>query len=133
MKGNAVSIAAQIFAVLAALVHVYIFAMESLWWQRPSTRKVFGLSESEAASTKQLAFNQGFYNLFLAIMALAGAASWLLGYQVVGITLMTAGVGSMLLAAVVLICSSPDKAPASIKQGSLPLLSLASLLLAAAL
>lgn len=133
MKGNAVSIAAQIFAVLAALVHVYIFAMESVWWQRPSTRKVFGLSESEASSTKQLAFNQGFYNLFLAVMALAGVASWLLGYQVVGITLMTAGVGSMLLAAVVLICSSPDKAPAAIKQGSLPLLSLASLLLAAAL
>lgn len=122
------SIAAQIFALLAALVHVYIFLMESFWWQRPATRKVFGLSEAEAAMTKQLAFNQGFYNLFLAAMAFAGAVGWMLGHQTVGITLTTAGVGSMLLAAVVLICSSPDKASAAIKQGSLPLLSLLSLL-----
>ncbi|MFQ4148746.1 DUF1304 domain-containing protein [Arthrobacter sp. LAPM80] len=57
---------ALIFAALAALVHVYIFVLESVRWTAPGTRKTFGTSQEEANATKELAFNQGFYNLFLA-------------------------------------------------------------------
>ena len=39
-----------------------------------------------------------------------------------GAALMLAGAGSMLAAAVVLFAGSPDKRPAALKQGVLPLL-----------
>jgi Protein of unknown function (DUF1304) len=53
-----VAIAALVFAALAALVHVYIWVLESLLWTAPRTRAVFGTSEEEAATTKLLALNQ---------------------------------------------------------------------------
>ena len=65
-------VAACVFAALAALVHVYIFVLESLRWTEPATRRVFGTTEEAAAITQPLAYNQGFYNLFLAIGTVAG-------------------------------------------------------------
>lgn len=113
---------AMIFAALAALLHVYIFALEALRWTEPRTRKVFGMSEAEAQSTKLMAFNQGFYNLFLAVVTAIGIAIVLLGHRGVGAALILAGVGSMLAAALVLVASSPDKARAAVTQGALPLI-----------
>jgi putative membrane protein len=123
--------AALIFAALAALLHVYIFVMESLTWTSPRTRATFGTTEEEAQTTKLLAFNQGFYNLFLAIVTALGIVALYLGHNGVGAALIFAGVGSMLAAAVVLLASSPDKARAAITQGAFPLIAVG--LLAAAL
>src|SRR5690242_4483102 len=68
-------LAALVFAGLAALLHVYIWTMESLTWRKPATWKRFGVATQEDAETQALfAFNQGFYNLFLAIIALVGIA-----------------------------------------------------------
>jgi putative membrane protein len=114
--------AGVIVAALAALLHVYIFVMESLTWTSARTRATFGTSAEEAAATKELAFNQGFYNLFLAIVAGIGIAALLSGHHAVGAALIFAGVGSMLAAALVLLLSSPDKARAAITQGVLPLI-----------
>jgi putative membrane protein len=112
--------AGVIFAGLAALLHVYIFVMESLTWTSARTRATFGISEEEALATKLLAFNQGFYNLFLAIVTAAGIV---IGQTTrdVGYALIFAGTGSMLAAAVVLLASSPDKARGAIIQGTFPL------------
>jgi putative membrane protein len=112
---------ALVFAGLAALLHVYIFVLESFTWTTSRTRKVFGTTADEAQTTKMLAFNQGFYNLFLAVVTLVGIAMVLFGHRSVGAALVLAGVGSMLAAAVVLIASSPDKARAAITQGTFPL------------
>lgn len=114
-------IAGLVFAALAAALHVYIFVMESLTWTSPRTRATFGISEEEAQATKELAFNQGFYNLFLAIVTVIGIVAVGLGHNAVGAALVFAGVGSMLAAAVVLLTSSPDKARAAITQGTFPL------------
>lgn len=114
--------AGLILASLAALLHVYIFVMESLTWTSPRTRATFGLSAEEAEATRELAFNQGFYNLFLAIVSGIGIAAGFAGHGAVGIALVLAGVGSMLAAALVLLLSSPDKARAAITQGVLPLI-----------
>ena len=55
------------------MFHVAVFAMESLLFSRPSTYKRFLVKdEAEAAAARPWAFNQGFYNLFLAIGALGG-------------------------------------------------------------
>ncbi|WP_313814008.1 DUF1304 domain-containing protein [Glutamicibacter sp.] len=126
-------IAAQLLALIAALIHCYIFLMESLWWEKPSTRRVFGMSVGEARTTRALAFNQGFYNLFLALAVLAGLAFFLADQPLIGSTLLYTGLGSMALAALVLIISSPDKSSAAIKQGTAPLLGLLVLALGQAL
>ena len=115
--------AGLIFAALAALLHVYIFVMESLTWTSPRTRATFGTTQEEAETTKLLAFNQGFYNLFLAIVSGVGIGAVLTGHGAVGTALVLAGVGSMLAAALVLLVSSPDKARAAITQGVFPLIS----------
>ncbi|MGN7778987.1 DUF1304 domain-containing protein [Mycolicibacterium sp. 22603] len=115
-------VAALIIAGLAALLHVYIFVMESVTWTSPRTRATFGMSAEEAVATKELAFNQGFYNLFLAIVSAIGIAAVAMGHTAVGAALILAGVGSMLAAALVLLVSSPDKARAAISQGLFPLI-----------
>ena len=116
--------AGLVFAVLAALLHVYIFVMESLTWTSARTRAAFGTTEQEAETTKLLAFNQGFYNLFLAIVTAIGVTAVLTGCKAVGAALVFAGVGSMLAASVVLVASAPDKARAAITQGTFPLIAI---------
>ena len=67
---------AQLFAVIAALLHVWFFVMESVLWRRPAVWARFRLgSQADADLTAPLAFNQGFYNLFLALGVLGGV--WL--------------------------------------------------------
>jgi putative membrane protein len=122
-----VLVAACVFAALAALVHVYIFVLESVRWQHPDTRRVFGTTEETAAVTAPLAYNQGFYNLFLAI----GTA---IGITLVGsnrdaaVALIVLGVGSMLAAALVLVTADRSKLRAAVVQGLFPALALLSLL-----
>ena len=116
--------AGLIFAGLAALLHVYIFVMESLTWTSARTRATFGITEEEAQATKELAFNQGFYNLFLAIVTVVGIVIGGFGYVDAACALIFAGTGSMLAAAVVLLVSSPDKARAAITQGIFPLIAI---------
>lgn len=112
-----------VLAALAAAFHVFIFVLESVRWTEPATRKIFGVeSEADAEATKPLAFNQGFYNLFLAIAALLGIIFVIAGQPVVGLTLVFAGVGMMLAAALVLVLSNPRMARSAIMQGGLPLL-----------
>lgn len=113
--------AGLIVAVLAALLHGYIFVMESVTWTSPRTRAVFGMTEDEAQATKLLAFNQGFYNLFLGIVTIIAAFT---GAVAVGVALVFAGVGSMLAAAGVLLAAARDKARAAVSQGVLPLIAI---------
>ena len=129
---DAMITAALIFAALAALLHVYIFTMESLTWTSPRTRATFGTTPEEAETNKLLAFNQGFYNLFLAIVAGVGIAGIAMGHKAVGGALIFAGVGSMAAAAVVLLLSSPDKARAALTQGAFPAIAIVLLILGVA-
>lgn len=114
------------FAAAAAAFHVFIFSLESLRWTDPATRKIFGVAtEKDAETMKQLAFNQGFYNLFLALTTLIGIALLLAGLPVVGLTLVFAGTAMMLAAALVLVLADRSKARAAVLQGGLPLVAVA--------
>lgn len=121
-----------VLAGLAALVHVYIFFLESVAWTAPRTRAVFGTSEQEAQTTRPLAFNQGFYNLFLAVVTAVGivllASGSTDGPASAGAALVLAGTGSMAAAATVLVLSDRSKARAAATQGTLPLLAVIALL-----
>ncbi|WP_282948012.1 DUF1304 domain-containing protein [Cellulomonas endometrii] len=124
--------AGLVLAALAALVHVYIFTLESLTWTSARTRATFGTTPEQAEATKELAFNQGFYNLFLAVVTAVGVVVVATGSTGVGAALVLAGTGSMLLAALVLVLSSPTKARAAAVQGVLPLLAVVATVIALA-
>ena len=112
-----------VLAAAAAAFHVFIFALESLRWTEPETRKIFGVAtEADAITIKQLAFNQGFYNLFLALATLLGIGLVIVGSPTVGLTLVFAGTGMMFAAALVLVLADRTKLRAATMQGTLPLL-----------
>lgn len=122
----------MIAAFLAAALHVFIFYIESFAWTTRAL-SVFGIDRESAEVTKEMAFNQGFYNLFLAIEVFVGIAVYFLASPTVGLTLALFGVGSMLAAALLLFVTSPDKRSAAIKQSFLPLIAVAALGVAALL
>lgn len=120
----------MVFAGLAAALHVVIFWMESLAWDGPAARRVFGpASAAEVESTRVLAFNQGFYNLFLALVTAAGIAFAIASVTGIGAALILAGAGSMLAAALVLFVSNPGKRSAAVRQGILPLIAVVATVL----
>ena len=118
-----------VLAGLAAALHVYIFFLESLAWTRPSTRAVFGTSADEAEATRELAFNQGFYNLFLAVVTAVGIVIAAAGPDDVGSALVLAGTGSMAAAAAVLVLGNRARAAAAVKQGLVPLVAVLAVVL----
>ena len=123
---------ALVFAAFAALIHVYIFWLESFAWTTPRGLATFGMRADQATATKELAFNQGFYNLFLAVIAGTGVAFVASGTTGIGAALIVAGCGSMLAAGLVLWISSPSKARAALVQLAAPALSLIALAIAMA-
>ncbi|MFT4220465.1 MAG: DUF1304 domain-containing protein [Microbacterium sp.] len=115
-------ILATAFAALAALLHVYIFVMESVQWTQPRIWKRFGVATQEQAeTTKPMAYNQGFYNLFLAIGAIIGIALFWAGAAVAGRALVLFSLGCMVAAALVLLTTGGKYARAAAIQGTLPL------------
>ena len=121
--------AALVFAGLAGLGHIYIWVMESLTWRKPATWKRFGVTSQEEAETQRtFAYNQGFYNLFLAVGALLGVACVVLhgGVSTAGWTLIFFTCSSMFGAALVLLSSGSGTqyARPAMMQGTLPLLAI---------
>ena len=124
----AMVIAGLVLAAVAGLLHVFIFYLESIAWTSERARATFGTGTVEEATVqKELAFNQGFYNLFLAIAVFVGIVVYAIGSDAVGATLVFTGTGSMVAAALVLALSSPDKIAAALKQGVVPALAVIAL------
>jgi len=124
------TVVALALASLAAIIHVYIFWLEAFAWTRPRGLATFGMKPDQAQATKELAFNQGFYNLFLALVTIAGVITIAMGHTPVGAALIVAGCGSMVAAGVVLWLSSPSKARAALVQLTAPALALIALAIA---
>ena len=59
-------IAANILALLVAVIHVAILILEMFLWDHSIGRGVFGMTAELSAATAVLAANQGLYNGFLA-------------------------------------------------------------------
>ncbi|MBH0007924.1 DUF1304 domain-containing protein [Salinibacterium sp. UTAS2018] len=129
---SAFAILGSAFVFLAALVHLMIFFMESVLFHTPRVQQVFGVRPQDVDAVKPWAYNQGFYNVFLALGA--GTGLVLMGTVSMwpaGIALAMFAALSMLLAAVVLITSQPRQmARPAIIQGVPPLLGIIFLVLA---
>jgi putative membrane protein len=121
---------ATVVVTLAAALHIGIFIMESVSWTRPSIWKRFGVASQEAADiTRPMAYNQGFYNLFLAIGAIIGLVLYGVGMHPAGLALILFTMASMVAAAVVLVTTGRGYLRPALIQGSLPLIGFVLMLL----
>lgn len=116
-------VARVVVVVLAAVLHIWIFVLESIRWMHPSTWRLFGVRTDEQAETlRPMAYNQGFYNLFLAVGAIAGLVLLAVGLPYAGRALVLFSTASMTAAAVVLTTTGPGYLRPALIQGTLPLL-----------
>jgi putative membrane protein len=112
-----------VLAALIALIHVYIFILESIVWRRARTRKLFGMSEEDSRIAQPFAFNQGFYNLFLSLAILTGGLMiFVWDRPLEGRILMDYGTASVLGAGLVLFFSAPKMRQAAFIQAGPALL-----------
>lgn len=128
------TVVALIAAGVSGLLHVLFFTLESLRWREPKTWKTFGLtSQAEADTTAALAYNQGFYNLFLAVGTFVGIGLVAGGdtHDTIGWTLIVFACGSMLAASLVLISTGLSYARAATIQGAPALVAVVASLVAA--
>jgi putative membrane protein len=122
----------SVFAGIAALIHLYIWLLESVLWTHESTRRTFGVKTAADAETlRPMAYNQGFYNLFLALGVVVGLVLLWSGLAIAGLVLTLFVCVSMVLAALVLLTSNRRMLRAALVQGAAPFV--AVVLLAAAL
>ena len=118
-----------VLAALAGLLHGYIFVLEALRFDDPGTRRIFRIEQEHAEAVRPWAWNQGWYNLFLAIGALAGAAYGFADDDAAG-PLVVLACGSMTAAALVLVLTDRRMLRSALVQGTVPTLALVALLLA---
>ena len=114
------SVIGAILIFLGVIFHLYVFTLESVTWRKPKTWRTFGLASQEQADIlAPMAFNQGFYNLFLALGAGVGLA--LLGINsTIASTLIVFAALSMVGAGAVLFFSVKTSRRAAIIQAGPP-------------
>ena len=123
------TIIGAVFLGIAALIHLYIFYLESIAWSKPKTWKTFGLaSQSEADTVRPMAYNQGYYNGFLALGVIIGLVLITTDVAQAGYALAIFAGASMVLAATVLITSNIKLARAAVLQGAAPLIGIVLLI-----
>lgn len=118
-------ILAILAATVAALVHLWFFALESLLFERPTVFRRFGIRSAEdAAIVRPMAFNQGFYNVFLALGIVLGLVLIATGREVAGEAIVVFACASMVAAGVVLLATSRRFLTAAALQAGPPLLAI---------
>jgi putative membrane protein len=126
---SAMNLVTQVFAMIAVLFHVVAFVLESFLFHRP-TVQTFLLGKPEpAAGVRLWAFNQGFYNLFLAAGPVAGLVAHYAGDESVGRALVIYGCAFMAGCGVVLFVSDRRLWRSMIGQSGPPLVALIAALL----
>jgi putative membrane protein len=116
-------------AVLAGLIHAWFFVLESLWFMRPSVFRRFGIaSEADAQVVRSFAYNQGFYNLFLAFGVAIGLALTAMRDPTSGRAILLFTCGSMIAAGIVLVLHNPRFARAAAIQVVPPLIAVLAIL-----
>ena len=120
---------ASVAAVVAAGFHVLFFVLESITFAQPSVAARFGLSTPEQiAAVRPMAFNQGFYNLFLAIGIVVGLALVVSNSVEAGRAVILFACACMVGAGVVLFASSRRFARSAVIQGLPPLIAIVAML-----
>ena len=120
-------IVAVLAAGAAALIHLWFFALESVLFSRPTVFRRFGLRSAEdAAIVRPMAFNQGFYNLFLAAGIVVGLVLVGAGQRDAGRAIVLFACACMVGAGIVLYATDRRFLTAAAIQAGPPLLALVS-------
>jgi len=69
---NLLLVSMYFFVGLVIVSHLLFMAMEMFFWQHPTVRKIFAMTEEHAEICRSLAANVGLYNGFLAAGLLWG-------------------------------------------------------------
>ncbi|MEV4315067.1 DUF1304 family protein [Actinocrispum sp. NPDC049592] len=125
------TVLAQALAIVAALMHLWIFTMESLRFRRPHVHAMFQVRAADLDVVRPWAFHQGCYNAFLAIQTLTGVATVHLGSVSAGRALVLGAAASMLAASLALVAFDPRRSRIKglIGQGAPALATLAAVLI----
>ena len=116
---------------MAALVHVWLFVLESLRFERPEVFRRFGLRSAEdAAIVRPMAFNQGFYNLFLAIGIAVGLVLVATGQRDAGRAIVVFACACMVGAGAVLLATNRRFLTAAAIQAGPPIVAILATLVA---
>ncbi len=111
-----------VLMTVAGLLHIGFFVIESLLWRRPQAHRLFGVRSTADAEVMAFAlFNQGFYNLFLALGTLVGVVSSTDVIVDARHELLVFCALFMVGAAVVLVASNRRLWRGALVQGGLPL------------
>jgi len=118
---------------LAGLLHLVFFLLETMLWDRLG-RRTFGVRAEDSDAVRVWALNQGWYNLFLGVGAIAASIAGLFWWNSI-LAVIAAPIAAftafcMLGAAVVLVASNPRMLRGALIQGLAPLLGLVALGLA---
>lgn len=118
-------LAARIIAGIVGLLHIWIFLMESVLWMRPAIFGRFGVKgKDQAEILRNVFFNQGFYNLFLAAGCIYGAVFFQM-HPTYAPAIMMFACASVMGAGIVLLASAGSRmARAAIIQGLPPAVTL---------
>ena len=117
-----------IAAALAALLHVGFFVLESIAFERPAVRRLFGVpSKEQSRSLSLFAANQGVYNLALAIVVALGLALAASGVLALGLGLALGALAVMVVAALALVATSRRLWRGALIQGLPPAVAIAGL------
>jgi putative membrane protein len=112
----------QLFAIVAVISHVMAFVMESFLFRRPGVQRFLLGRLEPAAGVRLWAFNQGFYNLFLAAGPVAGLIAYHAGNHSAGRALVIYGCAFMAACGVVLFISDRKLWRSMIGQSGPPLI-----------
>jgi putative membrane protein len=104
------NIPAQVLALAAALMHLWIFTMESIRFSHPEVHAMFKVRAADLDAVRPWAFHQGCYNALLALQVLAGLTAVHSGAIAAGQALVLAASVSMLAASVALFAFDPRRA-----------------------
>ena len=124
-----------VFSILTIFIHVLVFVGESLLWGNPLIiERVLskidapaGISLSDQAQILEVLFyNQGFYNLFVALGGVGGLILYKYGRIQEG-TVLVCYMSLFALGAGVVLASTTTAYPAAVIQGLPPFIALAGL------
>ena len=116
------AIIGSVLIAAAAIIHVVFFAMESVLWSSPGVWRRFGVaSQRDAVVVRPRAYNQGFYNLFLAGGSIVGLLLYWTTLREVGFGLIFFCGVCMVLASLVLLTTGRRLWGAALLQGGIPL------------
>lgn len=122
------NVVAQVFAGVAGLIHVFIFVLESVRFPRDAkVQASFKVAPEDVNAVRPWAFNQGFYNLFLAIGIVVGLGYAWGGNGSPGRALVGFCCACMVAAAAVLVGTDRKMLRGAVVQGAAPLVALVAL------